>query len=163
MKSLLEQLNNLKLNPQTFPWLFSYGLRGVRNKCGSIPVSEGKCKMQLLMYHDKWFQLEALFPLVALNHEPIKSSTTAEYLLADKSKFNDIAKRLMSINERVLTDLIEHMKNGSKTPETEEGKKCFRLLSDLDAVHYKVQGSITSKKYMRNEIWSLVSYLGAPS
>ena len=26
-----------------------------------------------------------------------------------------------------------------------------------------MQGSITSKKYMRNEIWSLISYVGAPS
>jgi len=26
-----------------------------------------------------------------------------------------------------------------------------------------VQGSATSKKYMQNEIWALISYLGAPS
>ena len=115
------------------------------------------------MYHDKRFQLEALFPLVALNHEQIKNSTTAGYLLADKNKFNDIAERLMSVNESVLGNLIECMKKGSVKPETDEEKKCFRLLSDLDAVNYKVQGSITSKKYMRNEIWSLVCYLGAPS
>ena len=52
---------------------------------------------------------------------------------------------------------------GSFKPETEEEKECFKLLSDLDHVNYKVKGSITSKKYMRNEIWALVSYLGAPS
>ena len=155
--------NNPKLYPQMFPWLFPYGLGGVRNIHGSMPVSEEKRKMQLLMYHDKRFQLEALFPLVALNHEQIKNSTTAGYLLADKNKFNDIAERLMSVNESVLGNLIECMKKGSVKPETDEEKKCFRLLSDLDAVNYKVQGSITSKKYMRNEIWSLVSYLGAPS
>src|SRR5882762_3261123 len=26
-----------------------------------------------------------------------------------------------------------------------------------------VQGSLTSKRYMRDEIWSLISYVGAPS
>ena len=55
------------------------------------------------------------------------------------------------------------MKTGPVKPESEEEKQAFQLLNDLDHVNYKVQGSITSKKYMRNEIWSLVSYLGAPS
>ena len=117
-----------------------------------MPVSEEKHKMQLLMYYDKWFQLEILFPLVALNHEQIKNSTTAGYLLADKNKFNDIAERLMSVNESVLGSLIECMKKGSVKSETDEEKKYFHLLSDLNTVNYKVQRSITSTKYMRNEI-----------
>jgi hypothetical protein len=48
-------------------------------------------------------------------------------------------------------------------PETPKEKACYALISDLDYVGGYVQGSITSKKYMRNEIWSLISYLGAPS
>ena len=83
-------------------------------------VSEQKRKEQLLMYHDKRFQLEPLFPLVALNHEQIKSSTSAGYLLADKNKFHDVAKRLMTINERVLSSLIERMKHGSVKPLVEQ-------------------------------------------
>ena len=155
--------DNPQLYPQMFPWLFPYGLGGLQNIHQQRKVSDELHKQHLLMYHDKRFQLEPLFPLVALNHEQIKSSTTAGYLLADKNKFHDVAQRLMTINERVLASLIECMKHGSVKPETDEEKKCFRLLSDLDHVNYKVQGSVTSKKYMRNEIWSLVSYLGAPS
>jgi hypothetical protein len=37
------------------------------------------------------------------------------------------------------------------------------LLKDLDSVGGHVQGSTTSKKYMRNEVWSLISHIGAPS
>ncbi len=48
-------------------------------------------------------------------------------------------------------------------PETEVEKACFEMLNYLDHVNHKVQGFITSKKYMPNEIWSLVSYLRAPS
>ena len=48
-------------------------------------------------------------------------------------------------------------------PETEEEKLCFKLINDLDHVNGHVSGSITQKKYMRNEIWSLISYFGAPS
>jgi len=39
----------------------------------------------------------------------------------------------------------------------------FKLINDLDHVNGHVPGSITQKKYMRNEIWSLISYFGAPS
>jgi helitron helicase-like protein len=49
------------------------------------------------------------------------------------------------------------------TPSTTEEKKCFQLLTDLDHVGGFVKGSITSKKHMRNEIWSMISQLGAPS
>ena len=120
-------------------------------KC-HILVSEERRKQQLLMYHDKRFQLEPLFPLVALNHEQIKESTSAGYLLADKKQFNDIANRLLNISDETLFSLIKRGAQGSVKPETDEGKKCFCLLSDLDVVNYKVEGSITSKKYMRNEI-----------
>jgi hypothetical protein len=47
-------------------------------------------------------------------------------------------------------------------PETEGEEKCFRLIRDLDHVAGPVKGSNTSKKWMRNEIWSLIYHRGAP-
>ena len=106
--------NNPQLYPQMFPWLFPYGLGGLKNMAGIVEgekcrilVSEERRKQQLLMYHDKRFQLEPLFPLVALNHEQIKESTSAGYLLADKKQFNDIANRLLNISDENLSSLIE--------------------------------------------------------
>ncbi len=155
--------HNPQLYPKMFPWLFPYGLGGLKNIYGAKPVTEERRKQQLLMYHDKCFQLEPLFPLVALNHEQMKKSTTSGYILADKSKFKDIADHLLNINAETLTDIVQKLKTGPVKPETEKEGACFKVLNDLDYVAYKIQGSITSKKYMRNEIWSLVSYLGAPS
>ncbi|KAI0735632.1 hypothetical protein C8Q76DRAFT_601577, partial [Earliella scabrosa] len=40
-------------NQFLFPWLFPYGLGGLRNVNGIRAVSEEKRKQQLLMYHDK--------------------------------------------------------------------------------------------------------------
>ncbi|KDR65411.1 hypothetical protein GALMADRAFT_30876, partial [Galerina marginata CBS 339.88] len=37
------------------------------------------------------------------------------------------------------------------------------ILDDIDHVGGHVKGSLTNKKYMRNEIWSLMSFKGAPS
>ena len=86
-----------------------------------------------------------------------KKSTTGGYLLADKYRFNDIADRILNLKPEILGSIIEKLKTDPVKPETEEEKQAFQLLNDLNHVNYKVQGSITSKKYMCNEIWSLVS------
>ena len=114
------------------------------------------------MYYDKQFQKDPHFPLIAFNHEQMKESTTAGYLTAErKSFFHDITDRLMNVNLEVLSDLTKRMTEGERVkPETEEEKLCF---NDLDHVNAHVPGSITQKKYMRNEIWSLILYFGAPS
>ncbi|KDR74176.1 hypothetical protein GALMADRAFT_19731, partial [Galerina marginata CBS 339.88] len=116
------------------------------------------------MYYDKRFQLDPHFPLIAFNHEQIKESTSAGYLLAAKPKFDNISKRLLDIDINVLTELIKRMEDGERvSPESDEEKLCFQLIKDLDHVGQNVKGSITTKKYMRNEIWALISYFGAPS
>ena len=94
----------------------------------------------------------------------MKESTTAGYLTAERKVFHDITDRLMNVNLDVLSDLTKRMTEGERIkPETEEEKLCFNLINDLDHVNGHVPGSITQKKYMRNEIWSLISYFGAPS
>ncbi|TFK59135.1 hypothetical protein BDN72DRAFT_743203, partial [Pluteus cervinus] len=47
--------------------------------------------------------------------------------------------------------------------ESDAEKECYRLIRDLDHIGGHVDGSTTSKKYMRNEIWSLIASKGAPS
>ena len=50
------------------------------------------------------------------------------------------------------------MKGDRVKPETEAEKACFKVLSDIDTVGGHVKGSLTSKKYMRNEVWSLLCF-----
>ncbi len=47
--------------------------------------------------------------------------------------------------------------------ESDKEKDCFQLIRDLDHVGGKVQGSITSKKYMPHELNALMASEGAPS
>lgn len=155
---------NPQLYPQMFPWLFPYGLGGLGNSRGFKPVSDAERKQQLLMYHDKRFQLEPHFPLIAFNHEQIKGSTTGGFLLAEQQRFSDVADRLLNLDDSTLTNIIERLKSGEMIiPEMQQEKDCYQLIQDIDHVAFKVQGSNTNRKYMRNEIWSLMSYLGAPS
>ncbi|KAF8234722.1 hypothetical protein L208DRAFT_1260492 [Tricholoma matsutake] len=115
------------------------------------------------MYHDKRFQRDICFPFVAFSHEQISACTTGGFLLADKNNFGEIAERLLSVNQDVLENLAKRMSEGEIVkPSTEDEKQCFQLIHDLDHVDGKVSGSITSKKYMHSEIWSMIAYMGAP-
>jgi len=82
----------------------------------------------------------------------LKKSTTAGYLLAEKSKFDQIFKHLMEVDVKVLEDLIKRIEEGEKVkPESDEEKLCFQLIKDLDHVGGFVKDFITNKKYMCNE------------
>lgn len=106
--------------------------------------------------------MDVNFLFVAFSHEQVKLSTTQSFLLADQSRFSDISERLMKTDWNTLDDLIKHMETGeSVIPKTESKKNCFKLIQDLDAISGKMHGSTTTKKYMRNEIWSLINNLGA--
>ncbi len=155
---------NPTLYSSAFPWLFPYGLGSIDNDKRKIKISAKLHKGHLLMYHDKRFQMDRLFSLFAFNHEQIKDSTTAGFILTKQSCFQDVCNRISNLDHKVLQDITERYgKEEAVKAETAEEKNCFRLLNDLDKVAEKVDGSFTSKKHMRNELWSLVSYKGAPS
>jgi helitron helicase-like protein/uncharacterized protein DUF6570 len=151
--------NNPQLYLQMFPWLFPYGLGGI----GTSNISHKEHKRHLLMYHDKWFQIDINFPFVAFSHEQMKANTTQSFLLVDQKRFGDISQRLMNIDWSSLNDLTKRLEAGEHvTPKTDAETQCFQVIKDLDAVSGKMYGSTTSKKFMCNEIWSLINYLGAP-
>ena len=152
--------NNPQLYPQMFPWLFPYGLGGI----GVSHLSDEKHKRHLLMYHDKCFQMDVNFPFVAFSHAQMKETTKQGFLLADKRKFQGIADHLLSLDQDVLLDLTTRLANGETVkPSTEQEKLCFQVMKDLDPVAGKVNATTSSKKYMHNEIWSLMAFRGAPS
>ena len=155
---------NPKLYPQMFPWLFPYGLGGLSHKVHKYKLSDAEHKRHLLMYHDKRFQKDPHFSLIAFNHEQIKDSTKAGFILTKQKSFENIANRLLGINSDVLTDITERMVRGERVKgDSQEEKDCLQIIHDLDRIGGHVKGSITSKKYMRNEIWSLIAFQGAPT
>ena len=56
--------DNPSLYPQMFPWLFPYGLGGIRSLKN---LSENEHKRFLLMYHDKHFQQDPVFLFAVTN------------------------------------------------------------------------------------------------
>jgi len=156
--------NNSQLFPSMMPWLFPYGLGGIGNSKIIGRMSSIAQKKYLLMYYDKRFQTDPGFPLIAFNQEQIQESSSAGFVTAEKPYFAEVARRLMTLDKSVLEDLTNRMMKGERVkPETEAEIACFKVLSDVDTIGGHVKGSLTSKKYMRNDVWSLISYTGAPS
>ncbi|KIM35723.1 hypothetical protein M413DRAFT_53568, partial [Hebeloma cylindrosporum] len=115
------------------------------------------------MYQDKRFQVDINFPFVAFSHEQMKASTSQSFLLIEQKRFENMTDRLLNLNQSVLESMIEKMAQGEHIkPESDAEKACFQVIRDLDHVAGKVDGSTTSKKYMRNQIWSLIGRKGAP-
>ncbi|KAF8584329.1 hypothetical protein K439DRAFT_1646962 [Ramaria rubella] len=105
-----------------------------------------------MLYYDKRFQTDPDFPLVAFNHRQIKDSSTGSFLLADRVQFDSIVDCLLSISLPVLTNMTHRMKNNETVKAvTEEEKAFYQLMNDLDHVSSHVEGSGTTRKFMRNE------------
>ncbi|KIJ60979.1 hypothetical protein HYDPIDRAFT_177191 [Hydnomerulius pinastri MD-312] len=116
------------------------------------------------MYHDKHFQRDELFPLIAFNHEQIKRSSTSSFLMTNRNSFTSVANHILNIDPSALDSLISRLQSGAPTaPHNESEKACYQLIKDLNLIGKDVQGSVTAKKHMHNEIWSLISSKGAPT
>ena len=127
-------------------------------------ISHKEHKRHLLMYHNKRFQTDVNFPFVAFSHEQMMANTTQSFLLVDQQCFGNISSRLMNIDWPMLDDLIKKLEIGEHiNVDSDAEKRCFQLIHDLDTISGRMHGSTMSKKYMRNEIWSMVNHIGSPS
>jgi hypothetical protein len=81
---------NPHLYPQMFPWLFPYGLGSIAQERHTRVISEVLMKRRLLMHHDKRFQRDFYFPMVAFNHEQMKGNRSGSYLLAKRKDFDRV-------------------------------------------------------------------------
>ena len=163
-KSPVSMYDNAQSYPQMFPWLFPYGKGGIGQAIHKGLISEDRYKKHLLMYFDKRFQKDPYFPMVAFNHSQIKKAVTGSFLMAAKNNFPDVVARLNRIDSDVLLDIIGRLIKGEHVhPETEQEKLCYTLFKDIDLVGGRVPGSLTSKKYMRNEVWSMTAFQGSPN
>ena len=108
-------------NPQLLPQMF--------------PHLAMKHKKWLLMYHDKRFQSDPVFALIAFNIEQMSQANIGGYLMTRRRNMDKIADCIHKLNETVLENIISRLKNNeSVKPQTDEEKNCFMLLKHLDSV-----------------------------
>lgn len=156
--------DNPQLYPQMYPWLFPYGAGGPGNARTRGIVSEASHKRWLLMYHDKRFQNDSRFVIVAFNHEQIKRGSSKSFILAKRANFNSVVSRVCKLNPAVVMSIANRLREGERVvPCTDDERTCFSIMDQVEHIGGSIQGSLASKKNMRSELWSLVNYKGAPS
>ena len=160
-EEMVSVFNNPQLYPLMFPWLFPYGSGGI----GTTQLNHENHLKHLLMYHDKRFQTDDHFVLIAFHHLQIRNASLASFLVTEKAGFPVMAQRLLTVDFTVLRSLVDRLERGpvASASLTRQEKDCFDLLRDLDVIRSHVDGFVTSKRFMRTEIWSLIVHLGAPS
>jgi hypothetical protein len=128
--------NNVKVCPGMFPWLFPYGKGGIGHVAHKFKLGDMTRKRDLLMCHDKRFQTDDYFPMVAFNHEQLKGSTQGSNIIVKRSKFVDIARRLLAMYPEVVANIADRMVAGEHVkPANDAEKQCFALLSDSLCSH----------------------------
>ncbi|KAJ7445308.1 hypothetical protein FB451DRAFT_975292, partial [Mycena latifolia] len=85
---------NVDAYPGMFPWLFPYGKGGIGHPSHRHIMADITHKRNLLLYHDKRFQTDMYFPMIAFNHEQIKGSSKGSKIFVKRSNFGEIAARL---------------------------------------------------------------------
>jgi hypothetical protein len=139
--------NNVAAYPSMFPWLFPYGKGGLGHETHKFILGDQTRKRSLLLYHDKRFQTDMYFPMIAFNHEQLKASSKGSRIIVKRSKFAEVSRRLLSINPDVAGNIADRLVGGENVkPQTEDEIKCFELLRDLDGIGAHVPASATSKK-----------------
>ncbi|KAF5335892.1 hypothetical protein D9758_017541 [Tetrapyrgos nigripes] len=94
----------------------------------------------------------------------MKQINDGGFIITHRKNINNIADQIRNIDSKVLDDMYTRFKNKEcVVPANEQEKSCLQLINDVDAAASRVQGSVTSKKHMRNEIWSLINKIGSPS
>ena len=90
-----------------FPWLFPYGKGGIEQAHHPNILGHELHKRHLLMYHDKHFQTDVHFPIIAFNHNQLRSATHGSRVASKRHIFADVAQRLKSLDQHVLKTLAE--------------------------------------------------------
>jgi hypothetical protein len=154
--------DNPNLYPSMFLWLFPFGHRGVGQKAHFGTISREKHLCWLLLYHDKRFQEDGQFIIVAFNHQLICQGTMGSFMLVKRNNFNKIAETIQKISSAVLSMIAEKLRlNGRYVPQTRKEKECFSLLNQIEYVESHVSSSLANKKYQHNELWSLIAFKNA--
>ena len=83
-------------------------------------------------------------------------------MICKKENFEAITNCILSADVGSMDTVIQKLSKGSQFDlSSESEKKCFDITNNLDHVRQFVQGLRTNRRYMRNEIRSIITAHGA--
>ncbi len=164
-KSPVNEYDNSALFPCMFPHLFPFGLGGVENPKRRQPVTMQAHIKHLLNLNDTRFQTDGTLPFVAMNILQRCQSSKASRFKVKRSSYKRINELLCSAEASACDAIIERSRQngGYAVPQNAEEKQIFELMSKVNIISGDVPGSAVTKTRIRNEIRSLIHWLGSPT
>ncbi|THU90071.1 hypothetical protein K435DRAFT_821225 [Dendrothele bispora CBS 962.96] len=136
-----------------FPTLFPLGIGGFEDSERKPPVSFDTQANYFLDLHDRRFRYHYSFLFVVFNIKQRRMQHLQVH-------FTTSSKRYASVTLKNLASRIDKEKFISSPSDDE--RKAFHLLKEVNTVAARVPGSQSTKVHIRNEIRSYFGYFGLP-
>lgn len=160
-------LNNPEHIASAFPWLFPYGLGVFGSTLGKKRKREltfATWARHKLMYHDKRFQMDETFTFFVFNLMQVKESGRAAFITTRRKDFKTVAEKFTTLSTAALDRLIAKNAMGMMADlRNKEEADCISILKLLQCTSRNVFGSMSAKRSMRKQLWSMVEQIGAPT
>ncbi|KAJ3824621.1 hypothetical protein F5880DRAFT_1479893, partial [Lentinula raphanica] len=157
------EYNNPDLFPGMFPTLFPLGIGGFESKMQITSISLEAHAQYLLDQPDRLFRYHQFFPFIILNVIQRRKAHLHTSLSMSTEKFQHLVPTLLSITPSALTDVANRLKiEGNLTNMSDNERKAFQLLHQVNIVSAKIPGSQASKMTIRHQVQSYFGYFGLP-
>ncbi|KIO18009.1 hypothetical protein M407DRAFT_43899, partial [Tulasnella calospora MUT 4182] len=148
-----------------FPHIFPFGVGGFENKERRVPLNMHAHVKHLLNLDNTLPQTDNSFSFVAMNILQRRATSKSARFKVKSASYDRAAELLSSVEASACDSVIERSKvsRGYVAPQTDEEKALFELLDKVNVIASSVPGSPATKVKMRNEIRSLIHWLGSPA
>lgn len=161
----INEYNNPTLFPCMFPHLFPWGLGGFEDKGRRVPVGLEAHVKHMLNLSDTDPQTDHSFSFVAMNILQRRTTAKASRFKVKSSYYDRAAELLCSVEASACDSIVARSQanNGYVKPQSAAERDLFELMEKVNVISSAVPGSSASKVKMRNEIRSLMNWLGSPT
>ncbi|KAF5335803.1 hypothetical protein D9611_009612 [Ephemerocybe angulata] len=159
------EFDNPDLFPSLYPTLFPYGSGGFEDPRRQYAVSFASHVQHVLSLTDSRFRHHGSFLFTAFNMIQRRSLLLNVAFKTRHSWFRALADGFNLLTSETVGKVASRMTDDTffTTPHTEEEKKVISLMSHVNSVTRKVEGTSSSRLSMRNEIRATTSSFGVPS
>ncbi|KAJ3778443.1 hypothetical protein FB446DRAFT_631830, partial [Lentinula raphanica] len=162
-KDPVNEYNNPDLFPGMFPTLYPLGIGGFECSLQNPQVSIEAHAQYLLDQPERTFRYHHFFPFVILNVIQRRKAHLHTSLSVSAEKFQYIAPSLLSVTPSALSNLAQRLKSESSLCNfSDDERKAFQLLHEVNIVSAKIPGSQASKLTIRHQLQSYFGYFGLP-
>jgi hypothetical protein len=145
-----------------FPSIDPHNIGGFNRTGRTRRISPREQLAHMIRRSDRVFSRDEDAPAVFYNIERKREVHSVFQFRAPSNRYNDIIRRLMSLNPKVLLRLSDALARNTDCDLTDEERQAIHLLHEISALGHSIEGTAGHKLIMRNQIRGLINFYGTP-